>query len=398
MANTANYYKILGVSEQSDEAAIKRAYRQLALKYHPDRNPGDKYAEDKFKQVTEAYRILSDSRKRSDYDRSRSESDYTKSTRSNYRSRNTNYDDVFDVFGNFSSTKTSSRKKYQQPVRGADLKHELIVSFEEAALGTTKTVELKRMEQCSRCRGTGIEPRSYPMLCPTCLGKGRIRQSHGFLGFTQVCPDCNGSGRVYQKECSQCRGDSRLLQQREISVKIPPNVHDGTNLKVAGEGESGSYGGSPGDLYIHVRVKAHEFFGRKDYDIWCEVPLTITQATLGGVIEVPTLESKKVRIRIPPGTQGERVFRLSKKGVPSSNNGHRGDLYVKVKIQIPTEISRRQRQLLEEFARLNGEDISSPTSKLIQLPKEKISSWFHKFFGPKEHSETQGKSLNEQSD
>ncbi|MCP4402248.1 MAG: molecular chaperone DnaJ [bacterium] len=400
MANITNYYKILGVGEKSDEAAIKRAYRQLALKYHPDRNPGDKYAEDKFKQVTEAYRILSDGRKRSDYDRSRSESAYTTRSSSSYRSRNTNYDDVFDVFGNFSngkasSAKASSRKKYQQPVRGTDLKHELIVSFEEAALGTTKTVELKRMEQCSRCRGTGIEPRSYPMLCPSCLGKGRIRQSHGFLGFTQVCPDCNGSGRVYQKECSQCRGDSRILQQREISVKIPPNVHDGSSLKVAGEGESGSYGGPQGDLYIHVRVKAHEFFGRKDNDIWCEVPLTITQATLGGVIEVPTLESKKVRIRIPPGTQGERVFRLSKKGVLLSNNGHRGDLYVKVKIHIPTEISNRQRQLLEEFARLNGEEVSSTASKLMQLPKEKFSSWFHKIFGAKKQSEAHEKTLNE---
>ena len=396
MANTTNFYKILGVSEQSDETAIKRAYRQLALKYHPDRNPGDKYAEDKFKQVTEAYRILSDSRKRADYDRNRSESAYTSSSKNTgYRSRNTNYDDVFDVFGNFSSGKTSSRKKYQQPIRGADLKQGLNISFEEAALGTTKTVELKRLEQCDRCRGTGIEPRSYPMLCPSCLGKGRIRQSHGFLGFTQVCPDCNGSGRVYQKECSQCRGDSRILRQREISINIPPNVHDGASLKVAGEGESGSYGGPPGDLYILVHVNAHEFFGRKDYDIWCEVPLTITQAILGGVIEVPTLESKKVRIRIPPGTQGERVFRLSKKGVPSSSNGYRGDLYVKVKIKIPTEISRRQRQLLEEFARLSGENVSGATSKLMQLPKEKISSWFHKLFGVKEPPETHEKTLNE---
>ncbi|PID57269.1 molecular chaperone DnaJ [candidate division KSB3 bacterium] len=386
MSKTTNYYKILGVGQQADETAIKRAYRQLALKYHPDRNPGNTYAEDRFKQVTEAYRILSDRRKRADYDRKRSDrSSSANNKNSSHWTRSSN-DDLFDVFGNFSSRKGASRKKYQQPIRGADLKHELSVDFEESALGTTKTIELKRMEQCERCRGTGIEPRSYPMLCPTCLGKGRTRQSHGFLGFTQVCPDCNGSGRVYQKECPQCRGESRVLQQRRISVKIPSNVHDGMSLKVEGEGESGSYGGSPGDLYIQVHVKAHDFFGRKDNDIWCEMPLTITQAILGGVVEVPTLENKKVRIRIPPGTQCDRVFRLSRKGVPLSSNGHRGDFYVKMKIQIPTKISRRQRQLLEEFARISDEDASTPASRLLQHPKEKISAWLQKVFGVKESS------------
>jgi molecular chaperone DnaJ len=224
------------------------------------------------------------------------------------------------------------------------------------------------------------------MLCPTCLGKGRIRQSHGFLGFTQVCQDCNGSGRVYQKECSQCRGDSRILNKRKISVKIPPNVHDGASLKVAEEGESGLYGGPSGDLYIHVHVQVHEFFGRRDNDIWCEMPLSMTQAVLGGIIEVPTLESK-VRIRIPAGTQNDRVFRLSKKGVPLSSNGHRGDLFVKVKVKIPTDISRRQRQLIEEFARLNGENVAPSTARLMQLPKQKISSWLSKLFGPKQQVE-----------
>ena len=220
------------------------------------------------------------------------------------------------------------------------------------------------------------------MICPTCLGKGRVRQSHGFLGFTQVCQECNGTGRVYQKACSQCQGDSRILQNRKISIKIPSNVEEGTNLKVAGEGESGLYGGSPGDLFIMVHVRPHEFFGRKENDIWCEVPLSVTQAILGGVIEVPTLEGK-VRIRIPAGTQPDRVFRLSKKGVPFSSNGHRGDLFVKVKVQVPGHISPRQRELLEEFARISGEEITSPTSRFMEVPRKKLSSWFQKVFQQK---------------
>ncbi len=377
-----NYYKTLGVQEQADEAEIKRAYRKLALKYHPDRNAGDKFAEDKFKKVTEAYEILGDAKKRADYDRAHSASRRQTTAHSPYGTQHTHFDDVFDIFDNFSSARTSSRKKYEK-IRGADLKYELTISFEEAILGTTTVVEISRSEQCSRCRGTGIEPRSYPMICPTCLGKGRIRQSHGFLGFTQICQDCNGTGRVYQRACVQCQGDSRISQKRKISIRIPPNVHEGTTLKVSGEGESGLYGGASGDLYITVHVQSHEFFGRKNDDLWCEAPLSITQAVLGGVIEVPTLEGK-VRIRIPPGTQAERVFRLSRKGVPSSTNGHRGDLLVKVKIDIPTKISPRQRQLLEEFARLDGAQVSNPMSKLMEIPKKKISSWLSKVFGRKD--------------
>ncbi|MBD3308662.1 DnaJ domain-containing protein, partial [candidate division KSB3 bacterium] len=192
MAKTINYYKILGVSEQSDEVEIKRAYRQLALKYHPDRNPGDKFAEDKFKQVTEAYQVLSNAKKRAEYDRSRSSSNGGTKQRSAYRARHSHFDDVFDIFDNFSTGRTSSHKKYPK-VRGADIKQDVTITFEEAILGTTTTIEITRLEQCSRCQGTGIEPKTYPMICPRCLGKGRVRQSHGFLGFTQVCQECNGT-------------------------------------------------------------------------------------------------------------------------------------------------------------------------------------------------------------
>jgi molecular chaperone DnaJ len=376
LAEHTNYYKILGLNESADEADIKRAYRKLALKYHPDRNPGDKFAEDKFKKVTEAYRILSDSKKRLDYDRMESASTRETGRSSEYRTQHVQFDEVFDIFENFSGPRSSSRTANRK-TRGGDLHATLTLAFEEAVLGTTATIEVNRLEQCSRCKGTGIEPKVYPLVCQTCLGKGRIRQSHGFLGFTQVCPDCDGTGRVYQKACTQCRGESRILKQRKISVKIPPNVSDGSSLKVAGEGESGLYGGLPGDLYIQVHIRPHEFFGRKDNDIWYELSLSITQAALGAIVEVPTLEGN-VRIRIPSGTQPDRVFRLSNKGVPIANNGNRGNLFVKVKIQIPTEISDRQRQLLEEFARLNDETGTISGSKWSLLPKLRGFSWFKK--------------------
>jgi len=379
LADNTNYYKILGLNEWADEAEIKRAYRKLALKYHPDRNPGDKFAEDKFKKVTEAYQILSDSKKRVDYDRARSSSTRETAGRSGYRDRHVHFEKVFDIFDNFSGARPSSARNKHKKVRGGDLQYDLTLSFEKAILGTTAAIEVTRLECCNRCKGTGIEPRVYPMICPTCLGKGRIRQSHGFLGFTQICHNCGGTGKIRQKACTQCRGESRIPQKRKISVKIPPNVGDGTNLKVAREGESGVYGGPSGDLYIRLHVRAHEFFGRKDNDIWYELPLSITQAVLGTIIEVPTLEGK-VRIRIPPETQPDRVFRLSNKGVPISNNGDRGDLFVKVRIQIPTEISPRQRQLLEEFARLSSEKVIGPLSRLWQVPKLKVSSWFKKIF------------------
>jgi molecular chaperone DnaJ len=379
VAAQRDYYKVLGLSEEANEADIKSAYRKLALKYHPDRNPGDAFAEEKFKRVTEAYRVLSDTSKRLEYNRTRSSSGSTStvysSPASSSRNQHVHVDDVFNIFDSFSGTRHSREKR---KTRGADLQHTITLSFEEAALGTATTIDVTRQEPCSRCKGTGIEPRVYPMLCPTCLGKGRVRQSHGYVGFTQVCHDCEGTGRIYQKACAQCRGDSRMTQQRTLEVTIPPDVHDGSRIKVPGEGESGMYGGAPGDLYVHIHVQPHEHFGRRDHDIWYDLPLTVTQAILGDMVEVPTLEGT-VRIRIPAGTQPDRVFRVSNRGIPISHNGTRGDLFVKVKLQIPADISVRQRQLLEEFARLRGESVSSGAFiRTWDRSKQTFSSWLDK--------------------
>ncbi len=378
MAGQHNYYKLLGLSEEADDADIKRAYRKLALKYHPDRNPGDKFAEDKFKQVTEAYRVLSDTSKRIDYDRTRASSPvgsppYT--PRASHQSRNVQADDVFNISDSFSRTRRSREK---QKVPGGDLQCRVILSFEEAALGTTTPVDITRQEACDRCNGSGIEPRVYPMLCPTCLGKGRVRQSHGQVGFTQVCHACDGTGRIYQKDCAQCRGHGRLSQQRTLSVRIPPDVHDGTVITIEGEGDSGVSGGRPGDLRVHIQVRPHEHFGRKDHDIWYELPISITQAILGDVVEIPTLEGP-VRIKIPAGAQPDRLLRLSRRGVPFSDDGQRGDLLVKMKIQIPTDISPRQRHILEEFSRLSGEQRASGTlSTAWRHSTRQARSWFQK--------------------
>lgn len=375
LAERIDYYKILGLNEWADEAEIKSAYRKLALKYHPDRNPGDTFAEDKFKKVTEAYRVLSDSGKRLDYDRVR-DSSKESARASTSQKRRVHVDDVFNMFESFSGSRSSSRAK-KKKTRGADLHATLSLSFEEAMLGTTAFVDVTRQEPCSRCKGTGIEPRVYPMLCSTCHGKGRIRQSHGFLGFMQVCHECDGTGRVYQKPCAQCRGDSRMSQQRKIAVNIPPGVSDGASIKKTGEGDSGVQGGASGDLHVQLQVRPHESLNRKNHDIWYDLPLSMTQATLGDIAEVPTLEGK-VRIRIPPGTQPEQVFRVSNRGIPDVNNGTRGDLLVKAKLYVPTGISSRQRQLLEEFARLSGETRSGGLARIWKGSTFAATAWLKK--------------------
>ena len=349
-----DYYHILGVRSNASEDEIKRAYRKLALQYHPDRNPGSKEAEDKFKEINEAYEVLSDSRKRADYDRSEIHRKKSSAYRS-WKDSGSRVDDFFDVFDSFFA---SSSRKRPRANRGSDLRYNLTISFEEAVLGTEALIRVPRLDRCERCHGSGSEFNTTPLTCPICHGRGEIRQQRSFFTFTQPCLYCQGMGTTSQKPCYFCRGDGRVFKERTLSVHIPPGVEMGTQLKLAGEGEFGRFGGAPGDLYITLTVRKHPFFERKGYDIWCEIPLTIAQATLGADMEIPTLEGRS-RIKVPPGTQPGSVFRLKGKGVPTPHQ-ERGDLHVKVKLVVPTHLSRRQRELMEEFARAGNEITGLP--------------------------------------
>jgi molecular chaperone DnaJ len=354
----SDYYEILGIQRSANEEEIKRAYRRLAMQYHPDRNPGSKEAENKFKEINEAYEVLSDSQKRADYDRSENQRKRG-STRNSWNFPGNRVEDFFDIFESFF---TSSRRQSRSH-RGSDLRYNLTISFEEAILGTTASIRIPRLSPCDRCRGSGLEGNGSISVCPDCQGRGEVRQQKGFFTSTQFCLSCRGIGTLMQKPCYFCKGDGRVFKERTLSVQVPPGVDTGTQLKLSGEGETGWSGGIPGDLYITITVRKHPFFERNCSDLWCEIPLTITQATLGTEAEIPTLEGR-CRIKIPPGTQPGSVFRLKGKGIPTSDHD-RGDLHVKIKVSIPVHISRRQRELLEEFARTNTE----------HPPKK---SWFHK--------------------
>lgn len=360
----SDYYQILGVRRDASEEEIKRAYRRLALQHHPDRNPGNKEAESKFKEINEAYEVLSDSQKRADYDRSTAQR--KKSSPRNPGSPFTDrVEDFFDVFDNFF---TSSYRKQSGVSRGSDLRYHLTLSFEEAILGTQVTLRVPKLDRCDRCQGSGLEIGNSSWTCPTCHGLGEIRQQRSFFTYTQPCFYCHGAGTTRQKPCYFCKGDGRIFKEKTLRVSIPPGVETGTQLRLTGEGESGRIGGTPGDLYISLTVRKHPFFERNHFDLWCEVPLTITQAALGAEIEIPTLEGRS-RIKIPPGTQPGSVFRLKGKGVPTPNQD-RGDLHVKVKVSIPTHLSRRQKKLLEEFARAGKETTCYLKKGWLQRIKE----------------------------
>lgn len=359
-----DYYQILGVHATATEEEIKRAYRRLALQYHPDRNPGSKQAEDKFKEINEAYEVLSDSQKRADYDRSTTQRKKSFS-RDSRNSSGSQVDDFFDIFDGFFA---SSSRKRSGTHRGSDLRYNLTISFEEAILGANAVIHLPRLDQCDRCHGNGSEPNGSLLSCPVCRGHGETRQQRGFFTFTQPCLYCHGTGTTNQKPCYLCKGDGRIFRERTLSVRIPPGVETGTQLKVAGEGESGRFGGPAGDLYITLTVRKHPFFERNQRDLYCEISLTIPQVTLGAEVEIPTLEGRS-RIKIPPGTQPGSIFRLKGKGVPAPGQ-ERGDLLVKVKLTIPTRLSRRQRELIEEFARASNEITNFPGKGWLQRIKE----------------------------
>ncbi len=348
-----DYYEILGVTREATEADLKKAFRQLALKYHPDRNPGDKASEEKFKEINEAYSCLSDSQKRSNYDR------FGTPEGAGYGpfSSGAGFGDIFeDIFGDFFGAFGGGQRR-ARPTKGNDLRYDLDLTLQEAAYGTDKTIEFPRWEDCSECGGTGSEPGKPPAVCPSCKGSGQIRFQQGFFSVSKSCGKCYGTGKIVTNPCKTCKGHGKIQKTKSISVKLPAGVDTGSRLKIQGEGEPGIYGGPKGDLYIVLNVLDHPFFKREGTELYCEVPVSFTQAALGAEIEVPTLDGF-AKLKMPAGTPSGNLFTLKGKGLPRVGGHHRGNQIVRVYVEVPKKLSPRQKELLEEFAHTSGDEIS----------------------------------------
>jgi molecular chaperone DnaJ len=358
-----DFYKILGVDSDATEDEIKRAYRKLAHEHHPDKRGGDKEAEEKFKAINEAYETLKNPEKRARYDRF----GYAGIGAGVFREAGfgTDFHDFFtDVFTDFFGTRRRPRSE-----RGADLRYDLIIDFEEAAFGTEKKINVPRTVKCSRCHGSGAKPGTQPAACPTCNGAGQLRYQQGFFSISRTCSACEGIGTVIKNPCGNCNGTGKTKKTSTITVNIPQGVDTGSRLRLSGEGEHGERGGPPGDLYIVITVKPHPIFKRENDDIICNVPISFTQAALGSSIEIPSLDGP-VKIKIPPGSQTGKTLRLRAKGIPSIQTGRRGDELVVLKIETPTKLNKRQRELLEEFAKISGDETMPEKKNFFDKVKE----------------------------
>ncbi len=356
-----DYYEVLGVSRGASPDELKKKYRRLALKFHPDRNPGDKKAEESFKEASEAYEVLSDSQRRSQYDRFGHAAENMSSGGSS-PFEGSGFGDIFgDVFSEFFGG-GSSRRSTSRGQAGADLSYNMDLTFEQAAFGySTDELVIPRMDSCETCNGTGAKTQRDIEVCHVCSGTGQQRIQQGFFSVSTTCSQCRGNGKIIRKPCPKCNGRGRVNVRKKLKVNIPAGIDSGARVKLTGEGEAGTNGGRRGDLYLIINVLGHTIFERDNYDIYCKIPISISQASLGSELEVPTLEGR-ARLTIPSGTQNERVFRLKNKGISRLRGTGRGDLYVKIVVEVPTNLSRRQKKLLEEFAAISKED-STPMKK-----------------------------------
>jgi molecular chaperone DnaJ len=344
-----DYYEVLGVSRSATELEIKSAYRKLALKHHPDRNPGDKSAEERFKEAAEAYSVLQDSEKRSRYDTYGHAGLGAGAAGAGFDP--TIFADFGDILGDFFGFGDVFGRRRGGPRRGSDLRYNLELTFEEAAFGTETHIQIPRAEGCGACKGTGSAPGSKPSTCSSCGGSGQVTFQQGFFSVARSCGRCHGSGRIITTPCKQCGGAGQVTVERNLQIKIPAGVDGGSQLRISGEGEGGTAGGPSGDLYVVLRVQEHSFFRRDGYDLACEIPVTVAQAALGGVIEVPTLEGGRTRVTVPGGTQTGAAFRVRQQGVPHLGSKGRGDLHVVVRVVVPSKLTHEQRQLFEELAK-----------------------------------------------
>jgi molecular chaperone DnaJ len=346
-----DYYEILGVSRNADDSEIKKAYRQLALQFHPDRNPGDGTAEEKFKEASEAYEVLRDPEKRDLYDRFGHEGLRRTgfSGFSGFEDIFTSFGDIFEDFFGFGG----GRRRAAGTRRGQDFRYDLTISFIDAAMGKQMEIEIERLETCGACKGTGAQPGTKKENCPACHGTGQVTHSQGFFTLRTTCSRCRGQGFFIPKPCTDCRGSGKVKKPRKIPLKIPAGVDSGSRLKVTGEGGEGERGGRRGDLYVILHVESHPFFERHEDDILCQIPISFIQAALGEEIEVPTLNGAK-KVTIPPGTQSGQVFTLRGQGIAHLHGFGRGDQHVQINVKVPTNMNKRQKELLKEFATLEG--------------------------------------------
>jgi molecular chaperone DnaJ len=348
-----DYYETLGVARNAPEAEVKKAYRRLAMKYHPDRNPGDKSAEAKFKEAKEAYEVLSDQQKRSAYDQfghAGVDPSAAAGAAGGFYGAGPGGASFADIFGDVFGDVFGGARTRGGAARGADLRYSLELSLEDAVRGTEVRIRVPALDTCDTCHGSGAKPGTQATTCRTCGGYGQVRMQQGFFSIQQTCPTCRGSGKSISDPCPACHGQGRVQRTKTLSVKVPAGVDEGDQIRLAGEGEAGEAGGPAGDLYVQVRLKPHAVFKRDGDDLHCEVPVGFAQAALGTDVEVPTLGGR-ASIKIPPGTQSEKVFRLRGKGVHGVRSGRVGDLYCHVSIETPVNLTPRQKELLEEFER-----------------------------------------------
>jgi molecular chaperone DnaJ len=366
-----DYYELLGVARSATDPQIKSAYRKLALKYHPDRNPGDKGAEEKFKEAAEAYSVLADAQKRSAYDRFGHSAVSSGAGGQGFDPTIfADFGDILgglgDVFG-FGDVFGGGRRRGGAG-RGADLRYDLEIAFDEAARGTETTIQVPRLETCETCLGSGAAPGTSPTTCPHCRGTGQIRRQQGFFTIAHTCGHCRGAGRVIQKPCPTCHGATHVQKDRKLTVKIPPGIATGQRLRLYGEGEHGVAGGPPGDLYVVIVVQEHAFFRRDGNNLLCEIPVSYPVLALGGEITVPTLDGGE-RLKIPDGTASGTAFRLRGKGMPDVSGRGRGDLYVHVHVDVPKKLNKEQRSLLDQLAKALPADKFEPTRQDEQEDK-----------------------------
>ncbi len=372
-----DYYDILGVQRNASEQDLKSAFRKLAKEHHPDRNPGDKDAEQKFKELNEAYEILKDPQKRGAYDRfGHAAFDGGMGGRGPGGGGGFGPDfassmsDIFDdLFGEFMGGRRGPQN-WSGRERGADLRYNMEITLDEAFTGKTAQIRVPTSVTCETCSGSGAKSGTKPTTCATCGGAGKVRASQGFFTIERTCPTCQGRGETITDPCPTCSGAGRILKERTLSVNIPAGVEDGTRIRLSGEGEAGLRGGPAGDLYIFLSIKPHEFFQRDGADIFCRVPISMTTAALGGQIEVPTLEGAMSRVKIPEGTEGGKQFRLKGKGMPVLRSNAAGDMYIQVEVETPKNLTRRQRELLEEFEKESRKETSPESTGFFARMKD----------------------------